>query len=106
MIRSVLCCAVVVFCALSFAKTASALEGHEALLKEEGWREDEEYVKQDQRNIEPAGVAASRPAKKEVAAPRAAPKSAYKKTTRKRTGGGAKKVYHTKKRVRGSQKKK
>jgi hypothetical protein len=107
MVRSILVGAVMMVCVLWCARPAPALEGHEALLKEEGWKEDEEYIQQDQRNIEPSGVASSQRRKKAYVPPRAVPKSAYKKKTSSRTGastGGAKKVHHGKKRSKSKNK--
>lgn len=117
MIRPMLAGAIVVVCALSFVRTASPVEGHEALLKEEGWREDQEYIREDPEasaTVELTMPKKSETAEKEVVIPqkpaktkkavRTIPKTSYKKAAHKRGGGGgAKKVYHTKRRVRNAQ---
>ena len=98
MVRFILVCAIVMFGMMTYSRPASALEGHEAALKDEGWKEDQEYVKQDQRNIEPSGVAASQRPEKEVKEVTSIPQSASKKATHTKGGGsGAKKTYHGKK---------
>lgn len=116
MLRSMLAGAIVVVCALSFVRTALPVEGHEALLKEEGWREDQEYIKEnpeDSATVELTLPKKSETTEKEVTIPhkpgktemgvRTIPKTSHTKAAHKRGGGGAKKVYHTKRRVRGAQ---